>query len=99
MAARLLQQGTGPCADGHTLLVPSPSLKRPTPPHPTPPTLRLSLCVSSLASGAGPSTASMTLLVGCVDSRMPCSRLCSILWKWLWLRAAGCSRCGRGKGV
>mmetsp|Transcript_30607 Transcript_30607/g.78119 ORF Transcript_30607/g.78119 Transcript_30607/m.78119 type:complete len:249 (-) Transcript_30607:143-889(-) len=57
--------------------------------------LRRSLCVSSLARGAGPSTASMTDARGLVASSTAFSRECSLLWNLshdLLLRMALCSR-------
>jgi hypothetical protein len=44
------------------------------------PTLRRSRCVMSLASGAGPSIASITLLRGLVSCRIASRRRCSSVW-------------------
>lgn len=51
------------------------------------PTLRLSLCVMSLASGAGPSMAIITLLRGCVTLSSLSRRLYSVSWYDSRLRA------------
>lgn len=68
------------------------STSHPPPQHThTHPTLRLSLCVMSLASGAGPSMASITLLRGCVTLSSLSMRLYSTSWYESRLRAGSSS--------
>jgi len=55
--------------------------------------LRRSRWVMSLASGAGPSTAIMTLRRGAVVRRISSSFLWSSAWNWSWLLAAWARAC------